>query len=370
MYVFASCFSRRHEKRVPPLDCHQIRSIGRNELCRLVVEHPLVFVGLLAYEISLRASDQTEKAWICLSAIFVAFSIDEIANIHERIGSVAILAPIAVVLVLIAFFSLRKIFSRTDGKITAILIFIAFVLYSFVGFQEALEKTLNWQDWAAGARTVFEEGTELFGTFIALVGVMSYPAWNPKRKLKDALPRTSTLRGAFFVFLAFFVGHFFVCMTTSYWERLPRSGNPFVWFPAITYFTIGLYYLKRYFEINAEKNRSLILSFVFLILSTIMPFVFVCHRILSQSSTESIFGNRFIISFATAFYGIQLILCGLFLIRERSWWANKYPLIGGIIVGTLWCIADSRNLMFVLIVMGVNSLCFYFLTVFFDQAEG
>jgi hypothetical protein len=328
----------------------------------------LFLIGFLAYQNSLASENSTKKSWLGISMIFVGLSIDEIGSLHERIQYWSLLAPIGLLCVIVLSYSLLGLFRKREGRLPAVLISVAIFLFALTAFQEYLEQTLEWSSWAIGFRVTIEEGTELAGSLIGLIGVASYPSRKTKRKLADLLPTTSTIDGIRIFLLAFLVVHLFLSMAVFSWSHFTRWGNPVVWYPTVVYFILFLRYL------NDPSGRSgeplfvaLSRSVIYLLFSAIIPYVFVSTRVLNLNDERWILDRSFLLSFLTFYYVLQF-LCIAFNWKEIR--RDKRIIMPTllIVVGNAVSLTYYRNLVVVFVVVGLNSYLFFRLMVMNDTS--
>ena len=318
----------------------------------------LFLIGFLAYQQFLSEEEDTRKGWLGIAIIFMGLSIDEISSLHERIDHWLSLAPYALVCLIILTYSLRKLFRKKESRYAAILILAVFVIFSFVALQEYLEHIINWPTWALGLRTIFEEGTELLGSLIGLIGVVSYPNRNPMRQLKNLIPEASTIKRCNNSLFIFLVIHSFLSMTIFSWGNLKSSGNPFVWYPMIVYFSVFIFLLQKLLKGSTENYfLSLILSAIFLLCSALIPYVFSSSFVLSFSLKKSVFGASFLLSF----YAFQFFMCVLLLLNRLDSQILARILVILIFIGNLIGLIYFSNLILVVIIIGFNSYIYYYL---------
>jgi len=143
-----------------------------------------LFSGMLLLIVAIHAFDgwalfresriRVAKAWLCLSAVLVALSFDEIGSLHERIPSVGQLStwwsylPFAIVLITLLTYSLVQFVSDEEHRGTAWLVALAFALFASVALQEFIEHRVEWPERIVPYRAIVEEGTELLAMLILL----------------------------------------------------------------------------------------------------------------------------------------------------------------------------------------------------------
>lgn len=126
------------------------------------------------------------RGWLALALVLFILSMDEIASVHERVSLIGealadnswvLLAPFAVVLMVMTGYSLLMLWSAPRYRGDVIRIVIAFLIFGSVAGQEFLELTLSWEGNAVQAiRAGAEEATELLGMLILLRVTMGHTA--------------------------------------------------------------------------------------------------------------------------------------------------------------------------------------------------
>jgi len=327
----------------------------------------LFLIGFLAYQQYLLEKGDTKKAWLGISIIFMGLSIDEIVSLHERIGGIGhwyAYFPFALACFMILSYSLPKLFCKKESRYTAILISLAVVLFAFTAFQEYLEWTVNLPSWMFGPRLIIEEGTELAGSLLGLIGVVSYPNKKHMRQLKNLLPKASTIKRCKSLLFTFLVIHFFLSMTTFSWSYLKILGHPIVWYPMIVYFILFLYSLQKILKESTNNYYlSLLLSAGFLFCSALIPYVFTSSLSWSLSPEKWIFDASFLSSFYTSFHALQLIICVCLFFNYLNSSILGRILVFLVFINILIGLIFFRNLVLVFIIIGFNSYIYYYLIV-------
>lgn len=327
----------------------------------------LFLIGFLAYQHYLLEKGDTKKAWLGISIIFMGLSIDEIASLHERIGGLGVwyaYFPLALACFIVLSYSLQKLFFKNESRFTAILLSLAVVLFAFSAFQEYLEWTVNLPSWAFGPRLVFEEGTELVGSLVGLIGVVSYPNRKHMRQLKNLLPKASTIKRYKNLLFTLLVIHFFLSMTTFSWSYLKILGHPIVWYPMIVYFILFLYSLQKFLKESTNNfYLSLMLSAGFLFCSALIPYVFTSSFNWSLSSEKWIFDASFLISFYNLFHALQLFMCLCLFFSHLNSSILGRILVILVFINILIGLFFFHNLVLVFIIIGFNSYIYYYLIV-------
>lgn len=205
----------------------------------------LLTVGLIAYEVSLDNSDKARFAWFVLSIVLIGLSIDEICSLHERVGGWKRLVPYASVIFVLFVVAFVILLRDRKTRSSALLILSGFLSFGFVAVQEYLEHLFIWPHWISGIRVGMEEGSELFGTLLIMLGVIprrrvacetSFPSIAP------LIPNPEEIKGsAVFLFIGLVVS-----LAVSYFifpilTDTDRRGNPALWYPTTVYFMISCF---------------------------------------------------------------------------------------------------------------------------------
>ena len=153
----------------------------------------LLLAGIQALAIAFcrKTSEKRYAVWLLMGILLIFMSCDEVAQIHEMLGTVInkyyfnltnvqhskwvfILGPFALIPILYIVVCLRK--NNLDKRVKTLLIsgFGLYVLGAFV-----LEATLNFVDkakyhWLWRVENIFEESFEIFGTLLILTGLIIY----------------------------------------------------------------------------------------------------------------------------------------------------------------------------------------------------
>jgi hypothetical protein len=278
-------------------------------------------------------------------------------------GEWLLLAPIALVFIVVLSYSLKKLHWKKESRPSAILISLVFVLFFSLPLQEYLEFTVNWPDWMRGLRTIIEEGTELAGSLIGLVAVAIYPNRKTQRQLKNLTPKDSTIQQSHYLLFALFMVHFCLSFTVFSWNQLENWGHPIVWYPMIAYFIVFLYLVRKLLRGSPDHYRfSLILSAIFLFCSALIPYVFTISLRLSFFPEKSIFDASF--TSLISFHILQIFMCALLFLSLLNSPTLVRSLIVLIFVNILLTLIFSHNLILVFIIIGLNSfICYYLITI-------
>jgi hypothetical protein len=201
----------------------------------------LALAGFIAYEIFCDDASRSRSAWLVLSVILLGLSIDEICSIHERIDKTTLFGSI---LLLLFAYSFVKLLMDGGTRGSAKLIFTGFLCYGLTVGQEHLEHAITWPHWLLGIRVALEEGTELLGTLLILLGVV------PNRKtdlptsslpsVAPLVPNPSNFKGLrAFLFIGTGLGAAVSLLVFPLLADVGKQGNPSVWYPSILYLLVS-----------------------------------------------------------------------------------------------------------------------------------
>lgn len=209
----------------------------------------LLWAGILAYDMS-RQEDQTQRAWGILALLFVLLSFDEIGSLHER-ASNTISGTIGLQLAAIigggAFlYACWLLWQHCQDRKGIVLLLLGGAMMASAALHEYLEHNVHWPFLIAGARVALEEGSELTGMLLSLVGLVrlrssretretaTYVLPNPCRLSRDIPSNVCTL-----------VLHLGVSIWVTRYVSIEFRGNPAVFYFMATFFLLGLAYCWR-----------------------------------------------------------------------------------------------------------------------------
>ena len=109
-----------------------------------------------------------EYAWGAIGLMLALLSIDEVASLHERLGSWAALAPFGVLLLAMAAFGCFTLWRAPEERAAAQWIAVALCLFASVAGQEHLENNTQWWGSFPALRAFTEEGTEMAAMLLLL----------------------------------------------------------------------------------------------------------------------------------------------------------------------------------------------------------
>ncbi len=229
----------------------------------------LLSLSLLAYELFCTKKDDTKTAWLILSLLLLALSLDEIGSIHERVGGWSVLWKFAVVGTLLLAYSMITLFRSKESKRSATFLMIGFIMFATVAIQERLEHYLDWPFLLKGIRVGVEEGTELLGILLCFFGIVSQ-----RNCQDDPLSITKVIPNPFrmkylstIIFIGLFINSI-ISFFTSFLTDSPPRGNPAIWYPASLFFILFAASFFKFLKRKQEKSTDwLILAICFIIFS-------------------------------------------------------------------------------------------------------
>ena len=216
--------------------------------------------GLACYENAGGSSEWTVASWSFLAIVFVGFAVDEMASIHERLlGNWSVI--IALVLAGgIGVFAALWTLSRRDGMgLTVFLFALGIGLMASAAPQEYLEHSITWKElpqpkilW--NLRLGMEEGSEIFGALLCLIGAVNHRREADKyERLASSIPNPLNMSGLLYVAITSFFLH--VAVTVAIFGRVEigQRGDPFVVYPTLLFMVAFATKLRR------GKNRDSVL---------------------------------------------------------------------------------------------------------------
>jgi hypothetical protein len=264
-----------HYPSIPIL--HYLNLGGESNLAAWWSGISLLIAALLCYELYNLKQDGTRISWLILALIFVVLSWDEIGSLHERIAinSMSDYYPYAVIGVILLTYALGQLFLKASTQKSALLILSGFMVFSMVVLQEHFEHAMDWPDWLLGIRTGVEEGSELFGKLLCLIGICSqrhdqergndvFSALFCNPKYVKYLP-TILLVGVLL--------HLGFCVWIPQLHDLPNRGNPALWYPVAVYFILcsqAAYNFVTLKSLDSQRNIWQLFSADFLIFSALI----------------------------------------------------------------------------------------------------
>jgi hypothetical protein len=229
--------------------------------------------AFIGYENFCEKRSKDSYAWFLLSIVLICLSIDEVCSIHERIGEFKKFIPYALILFILFIIAFISLEINKNTRKSGLFIFSGFICYGSVAVQEKIEHALTWPYWISGIRIGVEEGTELLGSFLILLGVIYHRQIAQSRSMHSSVApvipdpgRLKALGG--FLFVGLVVNFGVAIFIIPSLDDIGIRGNPAIWYPTIIYFLVfcALFWnaLRSY---EKQKMITYYASFIFLILS-------------------------------------------------------------------------------------------------------
>lgn len=233
---------------------------GENNLAVWWSSLNLFVAGCLAYEAFCHLGAKTRNAWLTLAILFVALSADELGSFHERLGGWMNLLPYAVLGIGLLIYALTILFRERQSRFLATCILLGFVIFGLVAVQEYFEHAIEWPFWLLGLRVAMEEGSELLGIFVCLIGIVRQRREHFSPSAFVAIvPNPWRMK---FLSLILLGGAAFHCVISLYVaSSLTASdfisrGNPTLWYPSMVAFLLFSALLWSHLE-KPMSNRHL-----------------------------------------------------------------------------------------------------------------
>ncbi|MBT8294623.1 MAG: hypothetical protein KJN70_15255 [Eudoraea sp.] len=231
----------------------------------------LLLASLLSYELFSIKHDKTKFSWLIFSLIFLALYWDEIGSLHERImqNSWTDYYPYGIAGICLLTYSLVNLFTSNKNKKSGILILFGFSAFGLVVLQEYIEHTLDWPYLLLGLRTGIEEGTELLGIFLCLMGVvLERRKTAASHSLMALIPNPSLMKKLPAILLFGLVLHTLASFWIPNLSDLYQRGNPALLYPVAIYLILSASSLHRFMDNPKDKGKiNLSLCLLFLIFS-------------------------------------------------------------------------------------------------------
>lgn len=279
----------------------------------------------------------SKAAWIAIAFLFSFLSFDEIGSIHERVGNLVIgrEAYLATALLagMILTFATFVLWKNNTNRRTLVLLLVGIALLASAAPNEYLEHHIHWPEYLIGPRIAFEEGLELSGVLLCLIGITSYQPAYPAQEVDRARiwkrGRSTGLQKVLLVGLVFHIGMAWMAVHAI---EIGFRGNPAVW-----YFMAVFYFLAWFFLLQARTERYyLLISGYFTVLSTSSMY-FILPVPASFLLRLGIFGNpsillmcHLLIAFLLYFlivrnltWRVFLQFAGMSAMLVGSWYANN-----------------------------------------------
>jgi hypothetical protein len=281
----------------------------------------LLCASLLSYELfcSEYEERETKFSWLVLAIVFLGLSIDEISSIHERIFDGWTL------LLIVLFFgslviipALWNLITNEKTQKSGLFITAGLFLMALAIPQEYIEHRINWPEHLLGIRVAIEEGSELFGSLIALIGLVNQrerPFW--PNSISQVIPNPYKMTNVVVLLTIGVIVQVFVSFITTDALHVKREGNPAAFIPATAFFILmGKTFWKIYIE---DQNRKFTLS--------LMAFLLLVG---SAMSIYALSPGYYRINLLWATYGLLLFISTFALHSKYIW--KKIIILTGIFI--------------------------------------
>ena len=226
----------------------------------------LLSASLLSYELFSTTQQKFQLSWLLLSFLFLAFFMDELGSMHERVGGWSEVAPFGVIFFLMLIIALYNLLRSVETKKSGKLIALGCFMFILTAVQEKIEHSVNWPYQLLGLRAVVEEGTELFGIFLLLCGFAEQKAKSCSARTIEIVVSKPMRMFKFDIIL--FLGVIAHCVTVFLLIADDGRGRPERLFPAFCYFILFSGFLWNYLDAkSAFRGRWLVLSSLSLLFS-------------------------------------------------------------------------------------------------------
>jgi hypothetical protein len=152
------------------------------------------------------------------------------------------------------------------------LILLGFSAFGLVVLQEYIEHTLDFPYLLLGLRAGIEEGTELLGIFLCLMGVViERRKTGASHSLMALIPNPGLMKNLPAILLIGLVPHILASFWIPNLSDLDQRGNPAVLYPVAIYLILSVSSLHRFMDNSNDKgNIFLPLSLLFLLFSVML----------------------------------------------------------------------------------------------------
>ena len=314
----------------------------------------LLLVGIIAYEFSNRDLD-SKKAWVVLAILFFLFSFDEIGSIHERVGNLTIGLAVYILMALMAGSALVLaswvLWKNNHDRYGLMLLLTGIALLMSAAPNEYIEHHVHFPPQLWGARVAFEEGLELSGTFICLIGITR--CWAASRLQGSRVGFLSEIGSSSYfnkIFLAGFVLHLVIAWISVHYIEIGYRGNPAVW-----YFMAIFYFLSAAFFLEAGK-KTLPMSFLYLLVGGYFMTLSAGSLYFIFQTPASLFRELGLFGDPNVLLGVQLpIIVGLNYVLRRRFSRSTWIQFSAVAI-VLACSLYLENQFFLHVASGFFSL--------------
>jgi hypothetical protein len=266
----------------------------------------LLLCGILAYQNSTSMFD-LKNEWLLLAIAFSLLSFDEIGSLHERISNISVGLYILLIAGLIGGgaygYVCWMLWKRGQNKKGVLFLIVGAALFASAAPNEYLEHHVDWPYYLEGARVAFEEGLEITGMLVCLIGIAGFQKFQ-NGKASDThflLNSEQSKRLQSVLTIAFFL-HIGISWIVSHNMTIEFRGNPAVWYFMAVFFLLAVTYgWKMLFDRQDYNYSHIFLVGYFLVLSA-GSLYFIFPRFNSKLH------ELWFLADANVFLGCQLIL--------------------------------------------------------------
>lgn len=282
----------------------------------------LILLALLAYGCfsTTRPQQLLKKyAWLILTIVLWLLALDEIGSLHERMGGFRRLAPYIVVFAILLIGSIGVLLLSKDTRKVAIFLVLMFGLFGGAVLQEYFEHLISWPGWAHGIRNGLEEGSELLGMLLGIIGFASLRQNQKDSSLRSILPDFDTFDHLPAFWAGGLIFHGIVSAAAAYMLKGNGTGNPVLFFPVFSLTMLLLVGLRRLFE-QPTKDVSGILLTAFSVIGLLISVYLVVPRQETSQLSASVLSTGFPVA-----SGVLLVLGALLYQMTNPGGVRKNP---------------------------------------------
>jgi hypothetical protein len=276
----------------------------------------MLICAVLAYQISSR-DNESRYAWIIIALVFSILSFDEIASIHERArnfteGSVALL--IAALIGGFGYIYACWILWRDKfNKRGAILLLLGMAVLGLAVPNEYFEHRINWPYYLIGPRAAFEEGLEVSGVLICLMGITRYqPITRVKGSLFELTLNPDRLSRWITIVTFGFMIHVIISWIVVGYITIDFRGNPAAWYFMVLFFVLAFIYGGKIIDERPFLRYQYTFLAIYFMALSVGSMYFILPRFNSKLHDLWLMAN------SNVFLGIQLLfMVFIFVFLER-----------------------------------------------------
>jgi hypothetical protein len=299
----------------------------------------LLQCGIDAFQLSHWDVD-SRRAWMIIAVIFSLLSFDEIGSIHERIGNLTVGSTAYLIIALVAgsalLFASWILWKNKQDRKGLVLLLVGIAMLASAAPNEYLEHVLVWPGYLAGPRIAFEEGLEVSGILVCLMGIARFqPADKSRGSIVGFIPGFNHLPHIKKVLWIGFVLHIGIAWITAHYIDIGYRGNPAIWYLMAAFYLLALSYFLKW------KNGSLFI--VHLLVSGYCMALSTGTMYFILPNSDSRFQNVWLFDINVR-HSIQLIFVFtlyLLLMRKITWRILIQFCAMAIALGSIWYLDDQ-----------------------------